>query len=146
MDNAIKTIIVDDEPLARKGLSIRLSEFPDISIVAQCANGEDALQAIIEQQPKLVFLDIQMPGMTGFEVLEKIHGLQLETVPLIVFVTAYDQYALKAFDVHAVDYLLKPVDDERLQECIENVRIKISSDLQSDQQTKLVELMAQITG
>lgn len=146
MDTMIKTIIVDDEPLARKGLAIRLAEFSDVSIVTQCHNGEEALKAIVEQQPQLVFLDIQMPGMTGFEVLQQIQSMTLEVVPLIVFVTAYDQYALQAFEVHAVDYLLKPVDDERLQECITNVRAKINSDRQSDNQTKLVELMAQLTG
>lgn len=146
MNTTIKTIIVDDEPLARKGLSIRLAEFSDVSIVTQCKNGEEALEAIVEHQPQLVFLDIQMPGMTGFEVLQKIQSMNLDVVPLIVFVTAYDQYALQAFEVHAVDYLLKPVDDERLQECITNVRAKINSDKQSDNQTKLVELMAQLTG
>lgn len=146
MDTMIKTIIVDDEPLARKGLAIRLAEFSDVSIVTQCHNGEEALKAIVEQQPQLVFLDIQMPGMTGFEVLQQIQSMTLDVVPLIVFVTAYDQYALQAFEVHAVDYLLKPVDDERLQECITNVRAKINSDRQSDNQTKLVELMAQLTG
>ncbi|NVK23601.1 MAG: response regulator transcription factor [Gammaproteobacteria bacterium] len=146
MEKIIKAIIVDDEPLARKGLSIRLSDFTDIELVAECQNGEEALQAISELAPQLVFLDIQMPGMTGFEALERIQALELEETPLIVFVTAYDQYALQAFEVHAIDYLLKPVDDERLAECIENIRLKINSDMQSNQQEKLVELMAQITG
>jgi len=145
MENTIKTIIVDDEPLARKGLAIRLQEFEDIEVVTQCSNGQDALVAIKEIQPKLVFLDIQMPGMTGFEVLNQLHQT-LEELPIVVFVTAYDQYALKAFEVHALDYLLKPVDDNRLQECLEKIRGHIASENQSDNQTKLVNIMAQLTG
>ena len=146
MENKIKTIIVDDEPLARKGLSIRLSEFTDIELVEQCHNGKQALEVIKQQLPKLVFLDIQMPEMNGFEVLKAIQDLDLAEPPMVVFVTAFDQYALKAFDVHAVDYLLKPVDDERLKECIETVRERIHSDLQSNHQKKLVALMSQLTG
>jgi len=145
MEKTIKTIIVDDEPLARKGLAIRLQEFEDIEVVTQCSNGQDALVAIKEIQPKLVFLDIQMPGMTGFEVLNQLHQT-LEELPIVVFVTAYDQYALKAFEVHALDYLLKPVDDNRLQECLEKIRGHIASENQSDNQTKLVNIMAQLTG
>ena len=146
MENKIKTIIVDDEPLARKGLSFRLAEFVDIELVEQCSNGESALEAVKTHQPKLVFLDIQMPEMNGFEVLQRIQSMELADPPLVVFVTAYDQYALKAFDVHAVDYLLKPVDDERLKECLEAVKEKISSDMQSNHQKKLVALMSQLTG
>jgi len=145
MENTIKTIIVDDEPLARKGLSIRLKQFEEIELVAQCSNGEEALSAIRELKPRLVFLDIQMPGMTGFDVLNRLND-EMDELPIIVFVTAYDQYALKAFEVHALDYLLKPVDDERLSECFEKIRGFISSESQSDNQTRLVNMMAQLTG
>ena len=145
MEKTIKTIIVDDEPLARKGLAIRLQEFEDVDVVTQCANGQEALQAIAEVKPKLVFLDIQMPGMTGFQVLQQLQQVTDE-LPIVVFVTAYDQYALQAFEVHALDYLLKPVDDQRLLECLEKIRGHIASESQSDNQNRLVNIMAQLTG
>lgn len=145
MENLIKTIIVDDEPLARKGLAIRLKEFEEIELLAQCSNGAEAIEVIVELQPKLVFLDIQMPGLTGFDV---IHQLQQRNIvmPMIVFVTAYDQFALKAFEVHAIDYLLKPVDDARLLECINKIRSQIDNDMFSHQQNKLIDMMSQLTG
>ncbi len=147
MENRIKTIIVDDEPLARKGLAIRLAKFADIELIAQCHNGQDAISVIKAELPQLVFLDIQMPGMTGFEVLRELQSsLTEEQMPLVVFATAYDQYALKAFEVHALDYLLKPVDDERLEECIEKIRLKITSSQNFDNQTKLIDMMAKLTG
>lgn len=146
-ENKIKAIIVDDEPLARKGLAIRLADFNDIEIIAQCHNGVSALEQIKQLKPKLVFLDIQMPGMTGFEVMKQLHDeLPTQDWPIVVFVTAYDQYALKAFEVHALDYLLKPVNTERLQDCINKVRIQIDSDSQSENQTKLVSMVAQLIG
>lgn len=147
MENRIKTIIVDDEPLARKGLAIRLAEFGDIELIAQCQNGKEALKVVANEQPQLVFLDIQMPEMTGFEVLQTMQEeLSQEQMPIVVFVTAYDQYALKAFEVHALDYLLKPVDDDRLQECIDKIRDKISSSNNVDHQAKLVDIMSKLTG
>lgn len=147
MESRIKTIIVDDEPLARKGLAIRLAEFSDIELIAQCQNGKEALRVVESEAPQLVFLDIQMPEMTGFEVLQTMQAqLTQEEMPIVVFVTAYDQYALKAFEVHALDYLLKPVDDERLQECVEKIRDKISSSNNVDHQAKLVDIMSKLTG
>ena len=147
MENRIKTIIVDDEPLARKGLAIRLAEFSDIELIAQCQNGKEALNVVANEQPQLVFLDIQMPEMTGFEVLQTMQSeLNQEQMPIVVFVTAYDQYALKAFEVHALDYLLKPVDDDRLQECIDKIRDKVSSSNNVDHQAKLVDIMSKLTG
>jgi two-component system LytT family response regulator len=141
-DNKIKTIIVDDEPLARKGLLIRLAEFADVEVIAQCHNGVSALEVIKQEKPRLVFLDIQMPGMTGFDVMKSLHDdMATEDWPIVVFVTAYDQYALKAFEVHALDYLLKPVNDERLQDCITKVRSQINSDSQNENQTKLVNMV-----
>ena len=95
---ALKTIIVDDEPLARRGLELRLAGEPDISIAAQCANGEEAVRAIAEHQPDLMFLDIQMPGLDGFGTLRAIPASQM---PMVVFVTAYDHYAIRAFEASA---------------------------------------------
>lgn len=145
MLKAIKTIIVDDEPLARKGLQIRLSKFERVDIIEQCKNGHQAIEKIIELKPDLVFLDIQMPGMTGFDVLNRLQQ-ELTELPKIVFVTAYDQYALKAFEVHAIDYLLKPVDEDRLKDCMQKVENSFSSSHSSEQQMQLVNFMAQLTG
>jgi two-component system LytT family response regulator len=109
---SIRTIIVDDEPLARRGLELRLQGAPDITIVRQCANGREAIAAIAEDQPDLMFLDIQMPDLDGFAVLS---ALEPEQQPVTVFVTAYDRYAVQAFEAHAVDYLLKPYSDQRFE-------------------------------
>src|SRR5256885_15223723 len=109
----IRTIIVDDEGLSRRGVELRLRTAPDFEILAQCASGREALAAIQQYKPDLVFLDIQMPGMSGFEVLAH---LPQESLPVVVFVTAYDQYAIRAFEARAVDYLLKPIDDVRSEE------------------------------
>ena len=115
----IRTIIVDDETLARRGLTLRLEKYQDIEIIAECRNGREALSTIEELSPDLIFLDIQMPGINGFEVVRK---LQSDTMPLVVFVTAFDQYAVEAFDIHAVDYILKPIEDERLSTAVKRVR------------------------
>jgi len=113
----LTAMIVDDEELARKILKEYLAAHPDVRIVAECANGYEAVKAVSETHPDLVFLDIQMPKLDGFEVLELIgQG------PQVIFVTAYDQYALRAFEVHAVDYLLKPFSPERLAEALERAR------------------------
>ena len=111
----LKTIIVDDEHLARRGLAMRLAGIPQVELIAECANGHEALQLIHEQSPDLVFLDIQMPGMDGFDLVCE---LQADVMPLIIFVTAFDQYAIDAFKVHAVDYVLKPIEEERLLEAV----------------------------
>jgi len=141
--NILRTIIVDDEPLARRGLNIRLSEHKEIEIVAECVNGREALTAIEEYAPDLMFLDIQMPGMDGFDV---IHAMQADDAPLVVFVTAFDQYAIDAFKVHAVDYILKPIDDERLSEALDRVQQKASErNALSDKQT-LLTVIGDITG
>ena len=112
----LKALIVDDEELACKGLKMRLEEIDQVEVVGTCSNGKEALAAIVEKEPDLVFLDIQMPGMNGFEVVREI---QVDLMPMIVFVTAYDEYAVDAFKIHAVDYLLKPVEEERLREAVE---------------------------
>jgi two-component system LytT family response regulator len=106
----LRAVIVDDEELARRGLRVRL-ERADVSVVGECANGSDALAMIRKFAPDLVLLDIQMPEMSGLEVAAM---LDAETRPHVIFVTAFDEYAIRAFDVHALDYVLKPIDDERL--------------------------------
>ena len=112
----VRAIVVDDERLARRGLALRLQAMPQVEVVAECANGQEALHVIRAETPDLVFLDIQMPGMDGFDVVCE---LQSDAMPLIVFVTAFDQYAIDAFKVHAVDYVLKPIDEERLEQAVE---------------------------
>jgi two-component system, LytTR family, response regulator len=117
----MKTILIDDEPLARSLLAELLEDEKDIEIVASCNDGFEGLKAIQEFQPDLIFLDIQMPKITGFELLEL-----LENPPKVIFTTAYDEYALKAFEVNALDYLLKPISTERLQKALEKVRSQIT--------------------
>ncbi len=117
----IKAIIVDDEELARSLVREYLSAHPAVEIVAECANGFEAVKAVTELKPDLMFLDIQMPKLSGFEVLEL-----LEEPPAVIFVTAFDQYALKAFDVHAVDYLLKPYGKERFNQALQLALDRIS--------------------
>jgi two-component system LytT family response regulator len=121
--DTIRTLIVDDEPLARENLRIRLRDVPDVEVVGECGNGRDAINAIAAQKPDLVFLDIRMPDMDGFAVLERIEP---ESQPVVVFVTAYDRFALEAFRVHALDYLLKPFDEERFAETLESCRQRVT--------------------
>jgi two-component system LytT family response regulator len=120
----IRTMIVDDEPIAREGVRRQLSRESDVEIVAECGDGLAAVEAIRELMPDLVFLDVQMPGMDGFEV---VRAAGVETMPAVVFVTAYDKYALQAFEVNAVDYLLKPFDGERFQKAFQRARAQIES-------------------
>ena len=115
----MRALIIDDERLARNELNRLLEKFPEIEVVGEASNGEEAIEKIEELNPDLVFLDIQMPGMTGFEVLEHLH-----VVPNVIFVTAYDEYALKAFEVNALDYVLKPVELTRLEKAIEKVFVE----------------------
>ena len=111
----LRTVIVDDEPLALGVLKSWLMEFPEIELVAECKNGREAIDATLELNPDLMFLDIQMPGKNGFEVVKE---LQNDIMPMVVFVTTHQQYALDAFDLHAVDYVPKPLDEERLQRAV----------------------------
>jgi len=114
MQNKIKVIIIDDEALARQITKNYLSKRYDIEIIAECSNGFDAIKKIIELKPDLIFLDIQMPKLTGFEMLELI-----ENPPVIIFTTAYDHFAIKAFEVNAIDYLLKPFSEERFEAALQ---------------------------
>ena len=139
----LTTIIVDDEELARQGIAMRLEEVSEVAILAQCQNGREALNAINEYEPDLAFLDIQMPGMSGLELIGEIQG---DVMPMIVFVTAFDEFAVDAFDVHAVDYLLKPVESNRLKEAINKAqKLKMQQGALGEKQ-KLLELAASLSG
>jgi two-component system, LytTR family, response regulator len=124
-DKKLKALIVDDEPIACRRIQRMLADDPEIQVVATSTNGEQALQAIQQFAPDLLFLDIQMPGMNGFALLEHIAP---EKIPHVIFVTAYDQYALRAFEVHALDYLLKPFDRERFAAAVSRAKIHIEKD------------------
>lgn len=115
----MKAIIVDDERLARKELTSLLENHPEIEVIDEAANADEAIEKIEKQDPDVIFLDIQMPGKTGFEMLET-----LERVPQVIFTTAYDEFALKAFDFNALDYLLKPIQADRLSESIHKIKVK----------------------
>ncbi len=128
----IKTIIVDDEPKARDGLSLLLNQQKEIEIIAECENGISAIRDIDALKPDLVFLDIQMPKVNGFEVLNSIHY----KIPYVVFVTAYDEYAVKAFEINAQDYLLKPFTDERFQSVLDLAIHNLQAD---NNQSELIE-------
>ena len=122
MHLCMRTLIVDDEPLARERIRTLLRDEPDIELIGECADGKEAVSAIQGKNPELLFLDVQMPEMDGFAVLEAVGP---ERVPAVVFVTAYDRYALRAFDVHALDYLLKPFDRERFHKALERARAQV---------------------
>src|SRR6185295_414215 len=134
----IKTIIVDDEPPARRNLRALLKPAADIDLVKECGNGRDAVEYIRALEPDLVFLDVQMPEMNGFEVLEQLSG---QPLPVIIFVTAYDRYALKAFEVSALDYLLKPFDDARFHKALAQARQQIEQQDASELGRKFLSLM-----
>jgi two-component system LytT family response regulator len=122
MAEKIRTLIVDDEPLARRNLRLLLEKDPQIEIIGECRNGREAVTALKSFSPELVFLDIQMPEMDGFDVLAEVGPKQIQA---IIFVTAFDQYALKAFEVHALDYLLKPFDDARFHKALDQAKSQI---------------------
>jgi two-component system LytT family response regulator len=124
MVSKIRTLIIDDEPLARRNLRVLLDQDPQIEILDECRNGHEAIKAINTHTPDLIFLDIQMPEMDGFDVLAHVGP---EHIHAIIFVTAFDQYALKAFEVHALDYLLKPFDDERFARALERAKSQIAA-------------------
>lgn len=139
----IRALIVDDEELARRGLELRLEQFDDIEICGQSRNGREALIDFREHSPDVMFLDVQMPGMDGFDVLQQLAGSEM---PVVIFVTAYDEFALKAFDANALDYLLKPINDERLAEAIERTRQALGEKFADEQRDKLLKLVCELTG
>ena len=142
-ERPIRAIIVDDEALARRGIEIRLTAHTDVTIVGHCENGREAVEAVAREKPDLMFLDIQMPGMSGFDVLAR---LPHESMPMIVFVTAFDRFALDAFEAQALDYLLKPINDTRFVQALERVRIYWRQKSAIAQRDKLMQLIAATKG
>ena len=134
----IRTVIVDDEDLARERIQSLLEQQPDIEIVGLCSDGTSAIETIDREHPDLVFLDVQMPGMDGFEVVE---NLDPEHMPAIVFVTAYDGHALRAFEINALDFLLKPFDQARFEKALERARSQVNRDRSSLIDARLVSLL-----
>src|SRR3990172_2399046 len=139
----LTTLIVDDETLARRGLRHRLQHVEDIHIIGEAKNGREALVLIRKHHPDLVFLDIQMPGLNGFDVVRQLDPGEL---PSIVFVTAFDEFAIKAFEANAVDYILKPIENERLQEALHRVRERQSARRAKKDRASLLKLVSEITG
>jgi two-component system, LytTR family, response regulator len=137
----IRTIVVDDEPLAIQGLQLRLDKHEDVEIVETCSNGREAIRAIKTHKPDLVFLDIQMPGFDGFSVIQ---GLMEVEPPLFVFVTAYTDHAIRAFEAQAVDYLMKPVEEDRLADTLDRVRQRLSEKRSAEEAGKLKEVLAEV--
>lgn len=135
----MKALVIDDERLARKELINLLDEYRQIEIIGEATNADEAYEMIDKLNPDLLFLDIQMPGKTGFQLLE-----MLDKVPIVIFTTAYDEYALKAFDVSALDYLLKPIQPERLNECINKLDETIQSDKVDEPENKRLGLNDQV--
>jgi two-component system LytT family response regulator len=138
----IRSVIVDDESLARRGLRLRLANLDGIDIVAECANGREAIATIEDVRPDLVFLDIQMPGLDGFDVVRRLQG---DDMPIIVFVTAFDRYAVTAFEMHALDYLLKPVEEERLAATVSRAARRLEERAASNEKSRLLDFMLQMT-
>ena len=137
----IRTILVDDEPLAIQGLQLRLQAHDDVEIVDTCSNGREAIRSIKTHKPDLVFLDIQMPGFDGFSVIQ---GLMEVEPPLFVFVTAYSEHAIRAFEAQAVDYLMKPVEEARLADTLDRVRQRLAEKRGVDEVDRLKEVLAEV--
>jgi two-component system LytT family response regulator len=137
----MRVVIVDDEELARRGIRTRLQRSRDIEIVAECRNGREAIEAIRRTSPDLVFLDVQMPGKTGFDVIE---AIGCETFPRVIFVTAHDRYAIRAFEVSALDYLLKPIDDERFDIALRRARESLARRYDSDLGRRLAAVVGEM--
>jgi len=137
----IRAIIVDDELLARRGIRARLERLGNYSVVAECASGREAVAAIREHAPNVVFLDVQMPGVNGFGVIDEIGAANM---PIVIFVTAFDNYALEAFEAHAFDYLLKPIDDDRFAATVERARQRVVEREESEVARRLAALMSDL--
>jgi two-component system, LytTR family, response regulator len=137
----IRTLIVDDEPLAREWVRNGLQDEPDVEVIGECGDGFEAVRAIAAEKPDLVLLDVQMPGLDGFGVLASVEP---DKLPAVVFVTAFDRYALKAFEAHAVDYLMKPFSGERLHQAVERARAAIDRSASKDLKTQLRALLDDI--
>ncbi len=141
-DDKIQVMLVDDEPLALRGLKLRLAAFPEVEIIGECANGREAVKEIKAKSPDLVFLDIQMPGLDGFGVVRAMIGAP---APLFVFVTAYDKYAIDAFEANALDYIVKPVEEERLSDALHRAREVLRNKAAASRESKLIEMLASLS-
>jgi two-component system LytT family response regulator len=139
----IRAVIVDDEPLARRRIRSLLAEAGDVEVAAECENGRQAIRAIEASPPDLLFLDIQMPELDGFDVLQ---AIGVGHVPVVIFVTAYDQFAVRAFEAHALDYLLKPFDDERFEAALQRARTQLRQQQGGDLECRLRALLAEARG
>ncbi|MDY7096525.1 MAG: LytTR family DNA-binding domain-containing protein [Pseudomonadota bacterium] len=137
----IRTILVDDEKLAIQGLQLRLQPFDDIEVIDTCSNGREAIRKIKTAKPDLVFLDIQMPGFDGFSVVKGV--MEIEP-PLFVFVTAYEEHAIRAFEANAVNYLMKPVDEDKLADTIERVRQRLAEKKSTEDAEQLLEVLEEV--
>ena len=137
----IRTILVDDEKLAIQGLQLRLKKFPDVEIIDTCSNGREAIRKIKTEKPDLVFLDIQMPGFDGFSVVKGV--MEIEP-PLFVFVTAYQEHAVRAFEANAVNYLMKPVDEDKLADTLDRVRTRLAEKRSAEEAEKLKIVLAEV--
>ena len=143
MKDSIRTLIVDDEPLARKGVRSHLSAEPDIQVIGECSNGLEAVAMIRSEKPDLVFLDVQMPELDGFGVIEEL-GI-IET-PAVIFVTAYDAHAIRAFEVEALDYVLKPFEPSRFRKAMARARAEIGRKRNGEINLRLVNLLEELRG
>lgn len=139
----LRAIIVDDEALARRGIELRLEAHRDIRVVAECSNGREAIAAVTREQPDLMFLDIQMPGLSGLDVIARVPHASM---PIVVFVTAFDRYALQAFEAQALDYLLKPINDARFERALDRVRDTWRQRAAYAHHDKLMRLLAATQG
>ncbi len=137
----IRTILVDDEKLAIQGLQLRLEPFEDVEVIDTCSNGREAIRKIKTEKPDLVFLDIQMPGFDGFSVVKGV--MEIEP-PLFVFVTAYEEHAIRAFEANAVNYLMKPVDEDKLADTIERVRQRLAEKKSAEDAEQLLDVLAEV--
>jgi two-component system LytT family response regulator len=137
----IRTLLVDDEKLAIQGLQLRLEPYGDVEVIGTCANGREAIRAIKTEKPDLVFLDIQMPGFDGFSVVKGV--MEIEP-PLFVFVTAYEEHAIRAFEANAVNYLMKPVDEDKLADTLDRVRTRLAEKRSAEEAKKLQDVLAEI--
>lgn len=144
MTTKMRAILVDDEPLALKGLALRLASVEDVEVIATSANGREAIKNIKSLRPDIVFLDIQMPGLDGFSVVRALLGTV--EMPLVVFVTAFDQYAIEAFETYALDYLLKPVEETRLLESLHRARERLAERRAIEQNARLVAMFDSMDG
>lgn len=138
----VRTIIADDEPLARKKVHLLLDSEPEVSIVAECSDGKQTISAVKTCRPDLLLLDIQMPDLDGFQVLSEISSKEM---PVVIFTSAYDQYAIRAFQAHALDYLLKPFDQDRLHQAIERARLELRKAHDRRITHRILDLLSQVT-